>query len=252
MGNNRHFNQELYTQYNIQVLNQQVQVYKMRDDMIKSDYQLNPQEMKPLIVLHADREEGRVILETCLSFDIQPFDFAVINDTVWERDMTPWPAPPAFKRGQPFLGGANDYLKKLEMKILPQIIDILEVKPSYIGLAGYSLAGLFSLYTAYQSSVFERIVSASASLWYPEFIDFTENQTISAQIKSVYLSLGDQESHTRNPLLKTVEEKTLRLSKRLNAQDIQTIFERNSGGHFKDSERRLAKGIKWILSTPSH
>ena len=40
----------------------------------------------------------------------------------------------------------------------------------YIG--GYSLAGLFSLWAAYQTDVFSGFAAASPSVWFPGFIEY--------------------------------------------------------------------------------
>lgn len=37
----------------------------------------------------------------------------------------------------------------------------------FIGIAGYSLAGLFALYALYKTDVFTRVASMSGSLWFP-------------------------------------------------------------------------------------
>lgn len=57
-----------------------------------------------------------------------------VND--WNRDLSPWSAPPMFGN-EPFGGGASDFLNAL----LSLCAD--RSKTYYIG--GYSLAGLFAL-----------------------------------------------------------------------------------------------------------
>ena len=42
-------------------------------------------------------------------------------------------------------------------------------------IAGYSLAGLFALWAAWNSGYFRRVASVSGSLWYPGFTDYIRN-----------------------------------------------------------------------------
>jgi hypothetical protein len=46
--------------------------------------------------------------------------------------------------------------------------------------------------------------------------------------------------------MKTVEEKTERIS-RLLAQYTNTVFEMNSGNHFHEPEKRMAKAVRGLL-----
>ena len=63
----------------------------------------------------------------------------------------------------------------------------------------------------------------------------------------IYFSLGDKEANTRNPVLKTVQDKTIELSEYFKILGSEVIFELNPGNHFTDTILRSAKGIKAIL-----
>ena len=63
----------------------------------------------------------------------------------------------------------------------------------------------------------------------------------------IYFSLGDKEANTRNPVLKTVQDKTIELSEYFKNLGSEVIFELNPGNHFTDTVLRSAKGIKTIL-----
>ena len=202
----------------------------------------------PLVIMHSDHDEGEQVWEECERIGCIPLSLAVINDIVWKHDMSPWQAPPAYKKGDPFTGGADVYLKTLTEEILTEIINKMPNQPEYMALAGYSLAGLFSIYAAYRTDYFERIVSASGSLWYPDFMYYVNTHDISDKTKAVYFSIGDKESHTKNPIISTVEKNTRELAKYLEDKGIITTFQLNAGGHFQDDVKRLSEGIKWILS----
>ena len=67
----------------------------------------------------------------------------------WDRDLSPWPAEGVF-RGQTFAGGAEAYRIRLMGELIPAAEEKLPVRPKKRFLAGYSLAGLFSLWTAFR------------------------------------------------------------------------------------------------------
>ena len=120
-------------------------------------------------------------------------------------------------------------------------------KPSYVALAGYSLAGLFAIYAAYKTDIFSRIISASGSLWFPGFEDYAKSHEFVKKPDFVYLSLGDTESKAKNKVLATVQDKTESLFELYKSKNIPVIFELNKGNHFTEPALRTAKGIKWIL-----
>jgi predicted alpha/beta superfamily hydrolase len=115
-------------------------------------------------------------------------------------------------------------------------------------LAGYSMAGLFALYAAYRTGAFDGIVSASGSVWFPDFSAFAQNTPLDPAPKCIYLSLGDAESNSRNQCLQQIESITRSLFEHYHDSGIPSTFELNSGNHFKDYDLRLAKGIAWTLN----
>ena len=126
-------------------------------------------------------------------------------------------------------------------------MDNLSEKPAYIAIAGYSLGGLFALYASYKTALFSKIASASASLWFPRFLDFAKREQFKRKSDAVYLSLGDAEAKAKNKTLASVQENTQMLFEHLKSKDVKAIFELNEGNHFSQCEKRMAKGIKWIL-----
>ncbi len=204
-------------------------------------------ESAPLVIYHSVMGEGKKLFNECCRLNCPQFSFAVISGVDWNDEMAPWPIPPISKNDTPCTGGADVYLEELTEEILPRIIDALGCKPTYCALAGYSLAGLFALYAAYKTDCFSRLVSASGSVWYPDFINFVSQNDISKNVNAVYLSLGDKESHTKNQYLAPVEDNMRILQKHYSEKGIQTVFCLNQGNHYNNSTRRTAKGILWIL-----
>ena len=154
----------------------------------------------------------------------------------WNKDLSPWKAPAVF--GNESFGG----------KAAAALDEVLKLtgdpsKTYYIG--GYSLAGLFAIWAAYQTDVFKGVAAASPSVWFPGFSDYMAERKICAN--SVYLSLGDREEKTRNPVMATVGDNIRKAHELLKAQGVNTVLEWNPGNHFKDPDIRMAKGFEWVI-----
>ena len=154
----------------------------------------------------------------------------------WNRDLSPWPTPAVFGK-EGFGNGAADMLNEV-LKICTD-----QEKTYFIG--GYSLAGLFALWAAYQTDVFKGVAAASPSMWFPGFADYMGENTIHA--KSVYLSLGDKEEKTRNPVMATVGDRIREVYGLLQEHGIKATLEWNQGNHFKDADIRTAKAFAWVI-----
>ncbi len=74
-------------------------------------------------------------------------------------------------------------------------------------LAGYSLAGLFALWAAYECDTFSGIACCSGSLWFKNW-DIYMREHILKRKCSVYLSLGGKEEKTKNAVMATVGDRT--------------------------------------------
>ncbi len=160
----------------------------------------------------------------------------------WNSDLTPWTAPPAFGR-QPFGDGAQRTLDRLEKELLP---GLQTVEGRQLCLCGYSLAGLFALWAVYQTKLFSAAVAASPSVWYPGWIDYArQRQPLAGRI---YLSLGDREEKTRNPVMAAVGEAIREQHRLLQEARIPCALEWNPGNHFVQSDLRVARGMAWVLA----
>ena len=201
----------------------------------------------PLVVLPAFEDEGEALYAACREPDCPDFTLAAVSDFDWDADLTPWPAPPLRKGDAAFAGQADAFLERLTGEILPGIRAALPAEPAFTVIAGYSLAGLFAVYAALRSEAFAAAVSASGSLWYPDFADFVRKTPLPAPLRAVYLSLGDAEPRTRHPLMRTVGESTEAVYETLRTRGADTVFEWNPGNHFRDEALRTAKGIRWVL-----
>ena len=65
----------------------------------------------------------------------------------------------------------------------------------------------------------------------------------------VYLSLGDREEQTKNRAMAAVGNEIRALYARLQTRKTDCTLEWNAGNHFREPERRVAKGVKWMLDS---
>lgn len=155
----------------------------------------------------------------------------------WNRDLSPWKAPAVFGN-EDFGSGARDTLDRIIEECGER------TKTYYIG--GYSLAGLFALWAACQTDLFRGVAAASPSVWFPGFTDHIRNNRIMSE--RVYLSLGDKEEKTRNPVMASVGDRIRETYDLLRAQNIDCVLEWNEGNHFRDPELRTAKAFAWVIN----
>jgi len=207
----------------------------------------SPDINSPLIVFNTFEGDGEDLYQALQNMGCTSFNLLVVGNIDWNHDMSPWYMPSIYSKEKSFSGGADEYLKLLIEDILPKAKELIEGEPKFIGIAGYSLAGLFAVYSMYKTDVFNRVACISGSLWFSDFIEYCKINEYKRLPDKIYFSLGDKEVNTRNPVLKTVQDKTIELSEYFKSLGTEVIFELNPGNHFTDVNFRSAKGIKAIL-----
>lgn len=163
------------------------------------------------------------------------FQLIAVKVESWNRDLSPWKAPAVFGN-EGFGDGATEFLDEI-LKLCP------DGRTCFIG--GYSLAGLFALWAAYRTDRFAGVAAASPSVWFPGFPEFMRNNRI--QTSAVYLSLGDREEKTRNPVMAAVGNRIREAEDILKNQGVRCRLEWNPGNHFRDADIRTAKAFAWVL-----
>ena len=155
----------------------------------------------------------------------------------WNRDLSPWNAPAVFG-AEDFGGGAAETLGAI-LELCPSV----QGRSYYIG--GYSLAGLFALWAAFRTDMFRGVAAASPSVWFPGLCDYIRENTIKTE--SIYLSLGDREEKTRNPVMATVGARIKDVYGLLRERNVNCVLEWNEGNHFRDAHIRTAKAFSWVI-----
>ena len=173
-----------------------------------------------------------------------PFVLAAFQVFDWDLDLTPW-HDDAINR-KPEVGTmTGDTLRYVKESLLPALENEYGKLPVILG--GYSLGGLFALWSSSQTDRFSAIAAASPSLWIRDWLDFAETHPL--KTAKVYLSLGDQEEHVQNRAIARVGDSVRGEYELLKAQlgDGNCTLAWNSGGHFQDGDIRLAAAFSWCI-----
>lgn len=159
----------------------------------------------------------------------------------WNHDLSPWQAQAVFKN-QDFSGQGKHTFEIIVKEIVPWLQLHFHFQRLYI--VGYSLAGLFSLFTMVKSELFAGAGSCSGSLWYDGFETFVYQHPCHA--RRIYMSLGQQEHKTRHPAMSQVKTKTEAIHCFFkNTNDC--CFKYEPGNHFHHPERRLLHAMQWLI-----
>ena len=187
-----------------------------------------------------DNEVSEILKNTDKQFSLIAFK---IED--WNSELSPWEAPPAFGK-KSFGSGATDTLEFIESRLIPTVKEKYNLNDEIkFILGGYSLAGLFSLWSTYKSKTFSGIAAASPSVWFNDWEEFMDNNTPLSN--TIYLSLGNTEEKTKNKVMSAVGDNIRKQEELLKNNNISTILEWNKGGHFSDSDLRVAKAFVWCI-----
>lgn len=203
---------------------------------------------KPVIYLNMYTDEGGRIYKLLQNLRCPDFSLVSISNLDWNSDMTPWDIPPIFKNDIPYTGKADNYLQILTEKIVPEAEAKIAGHALWRAIAGYSLGGLFAIYSLYKTASFSRAASISGSLWFLKIKEFIFSHEMKIKPDYLYFSLGDKECKTRNPYLKEVQHNTQELEAFYRSKNINTIFQLNPGNHYHQAAERTAAGINWLLN----
>ena len=207
-----------------------------------------------LVQMADDHDLAVLENEAALIRELSGKDFRLlavkVND--WNHDLSPWKAPAVFG-SESFGDGAERTLSEV-LKMLSDIdkdllpgdgrMDVSGTERTYF-IGGYSLAGLFALWAVYQTDLFAGAAAASPSIWFPGFLDYMKEREI--RTRNVYLSLGDREEKTRNPVMSQVGSCIRSAHTLLEERGVRCALEWNKGNHFKDPDLRTAKAFAWVL-----
>lgn len=184
--------------------------------------------------------EARMIAENAK----KGFALLVFDTEEWALSLMPW-HDEAVARDEEVGRHSHDTLRLIQHILLPWLHARFGFLPCIIG--GYSLGGLFALWAASESKIFDAVAAASPSLWIKKWGEYASTHPICA--KYVYLSLGDREEHCRNQRMRQigncVREEHLLLSHATMPE--ATTLEWLHGGHFGQEPERTAQAFTWCI-----
>ena len=173
-----------------------------------------------------------------------PFVLVAFQVIDWDLDLTPW-HDVAINRSPEVGTMTGETLYYVTESLLPALEAEYGKLPVILG--GYSLGGLFALWSSSQTDRFSAIAAASPSLWIKDWLDFAQAHPVMAG--KVYLSLGDREEHVKNRFIARVGDSVRGeyelLQARLGSENCTLVW--NPGGHFQDEDKRLASAFAWCL-----
>ena len=216
-----------------------------------------------------DNEVNYISDNTDASFVLAAFK---IND--WNKELSPWKAEAVFGNDD-FGDDAEETLKYVTDILIPEINyryvlkedtsdhlsklnhlcnnisdnltgGMSEAAPCIIG--GYSLAGLFALWSVYNTDMFDAVSAASPSVWFPGWMDYIYDSHY--KCNTIYLSLGDKEEKAKNPVMAAVGDNIRAMAEYYGKiTGLNSVLEWNQGNHFRDADIRTAKGFVWTVNT---
>ena len=190
-----------------------------------------------------DNEVKHIEENTDRNFSLVAFE---IED--WNSELTPWEMPLLRGKGN-FGDGATGTLEFIKNDLIPSLSEYINTENKEIKyiLGGYSLAGLFSLWSGYQTDIFEGIAAVSPSVWYKKWIEYVEAEKPLSE--KIYLSLGDTEEKTKHQILSKIGDNIRKQHEILEKSgNVKTVLEWNEGNHFKNPDIRTAKGFLWVMN----
>ena len=178
-------------------------------------------------------EKEVAAIEAATSF---PFRLITIKVNHWNDDLSPWGCQPVFGN-VPFAGKAE--------KTMQEVLLLTENKDKTYLIGGYSLSGLFALWIEGRTDRFVGVAAASPSIWFPDFIPYMRENPLRAE--HIYLSLGDREERSKNPLMSKVALRIREAEVLLQEEGKNCILEWNEGNHFKNPDLRTARAFAWTI-----
>lgn len=164
----------------------------------------------------------------------------------WNDMLTPWPEPGETPDSPPFAGKAEETLKLIQQKVIPEAEKTLGIeKVSERNLIGVSLSGLFTLWQWLKSDTFSSIASLSGSFWYPGFMEWFEKIVPEKSGKAFFL-LGVKEPKAWIKAYRSVGENTEAVVKKLQSYGIPVEFKWVPGDHFADPTGRAELALNFF------
>lgn len=195
-----------------------------------------------ILIQPTDENDQKELPEEIHAIRTSGIPFLLISVSVldWGRELVPWEADAPFGNSK-FGSDAGEFLELIRTSVIPKARQ--EAPGAGLVIGGYSLAGLFALWSSFQTDAFAGCAAASPSVWIDGWMEYARTH---APLAGAYsLSLGDREEKAKNPLLRTVgtcmKQQVEILENDIDKKcgNIRNVsFHMNAGNHFQDSGKR--------------
>lgn len=171
-----------------------------------------------------------------------------IDPKNWLSDYTPWWQPAYRKEAPDFGGNAEDFITNT---LIPVALDTSEtlVCGGPIRVMGYSLSTLAMVQALTMTTVFDELLIASPSTWYPGFVNMIERTPLACKPQTrILLASGADEGIGEPEPIRGIRQDTDRLvatlSQRLTVP-VTTAFDE------KDHHAGFTLRLRWLLEHTS-
>ena len=156
---------------------------------------------------------------------------------------TPWPSESLNERFPPFGGKADEAIRQLQTRLLPEIQAAFPGQVLSFSLLGYSLGGLFAVYASFQTDAFREILSLSGSFWYPGWDEFIRTHAPANRDIRYVLLCGEKEGRGKRNAQGQAVDRTKLTHERLCALNGSCPLILDPGGHHDRLPERLEKAL---------
>lgn len=198
------------------------------------------------VLFYINENDASRYMEAYERFTNPSFGMVLIQKIDWFDELTPWPAKTVYETGPDFGGHAQQHLQNICNTIIPNVEREIGT-PQLRGIMGYSLGGLFSVYSFYETDCFSLCGCLSGSMWYDDFYTWMTQRSPKAKTGSIYFSVGKQEQFTEYEKMKVTGQIMRKAEKLLYDQEYDVFFEYTDGDHFENIPDKVEKGLKWLM-----
>lgn len=184
-----------------------------------------------------------------------PFDLSFIQGEIasavalvpvrsWNDALTPWVADGLY-RGEPAFGScAAKTLAELCRDVVPRLERNAGMRPRARAICGYSLGGLFALYSLVNAPLFDACACLSGSVWYEGWVDYLRRIDVGLAGKFAYLSIGTKEKRAARPILQAVQSNMEDCACILRSKGCDVHYQTGPGNHMQFIRERYLAGVK--------
>lgn len=200
-----------------------------------------------VVYIHSDKKNRNFLTS---QFYFSSFDFITVIIETENRlsDYTPWESPALDSRFEAFGGQADSYLNWILSDLKPYINQNFSTHHDsrHTGLVGYSLGGLFNLYTLCQTTDFDFVGAISPSVWYVGFTEYFSTHLINETI-NINITGGEDEGKNKKMPIKDSKQKIIEIQKIIQQMPaIHLQFALDQYGHHQNLERRYHIIFTWL------